>query len=173
MKSICTACLFQVLSPMTDAEFDEAYRQYAPAIYRSIYRVVNNAAIAEDLLQDSFLRFLEKADSERPNMHRAFLFRIGHNLAVDYLKKHGRVLNYESFHDHIDERDNFQESDYKLWREQIVQRIRQENPRLLQIFLLRVDFDLTYDQISAELKIPKRTLMRQAEGLKKLLRQLI
>lgn len=158
---------------MTDAEFDEAYGLYAPAVYRSIYRLVNNAAIAEDLLQDTFIRFLEKADSQRPEMHRAFLFRIGHNLAVDYLKKHSRVLNYENFHDHIDQRDNFQESDYKIWREQIVQQIRLENPRLLEIFLLRVDFGLTYDQISVELKIPKRTLMRQADGLKKLLRQWI
>lgn len=158
---------------MTDAEFDLAYAQFAQAVYRSIYRVVNNRAIAEDLLQDTFIRFLEKADTQRPEMHRAFLFRIGHNLAVDYLKKHGRVLNYENFHDHVDKRDSFQESDFKLWREHIVRKIEQENPHLLKIFLLRIDFDLTYDQISTELKIPKRTLMRLTETLKKLLRELI
>lgn len=158
---------------MTDAEFDEAYASYAPAIYRSIYRVVNNGAIAEDLLQDTFVRFLEKADANKPETHRAFLFRIGHNLAVDYLKKHGRVLNFENFHEEADRRDGFRDTDFKVWREQIIRKIQQENPHYLRIFLLRVDFDLTYDQISSELKIPKRTLMRQVDGLKRLLQELI
>ena len=158
---------------MTDGEFEEAYAQFAPALYRSIQRIVNNAAISEDIMQETFIRFLQKADTDTPQKYRAFLFQIGHNLAVDYLKKHRRVLNYENLDSKIDERDSFQEADYRLWREIIVQKMQKSNPKYLQIFLLRVDFQLTYEEISEQLKIPIRTLMRLTEGMKRILREVL
>lgn len=136
-------------------------------------RIVNNPAIAEDLLQETFLRFLQKAESARPEAHRAFLFQISHNLAVDNLKKYARVNNYDTLHDRPDQRDHVAETDYRILRENAITKMLASNPVYVEIFLLRLDFGMTYDEIGIALKIPKRTLMRYVDNLKKILREVL
>ena len=65
----------------------------------------NNGLHAEKILQETFLRFLEKADPGRPGDFRTFLIHISHNLAVDYIKKHARLKNVEDFPAEADRRD--------------------------------------------------------------------
>ena len=81
---------------LSDAEFNAAYEKYSRNTYFGILRVVNNDAVAEEILQETFLRFLEKADPARPADFRTFLIHISHNLAVDYIKK---PFNVDEFRD--------------------------------------------------------------------------
>lgn len=136
-------------------------------------RIVNNSAIAEDLLQETFMRFLQKAEPGRPESHRAFLFQISHNLAVDNLKKYGRVNNYDTLQDRPDGRDHVAETDFRIMRENVIAKMMRNNPTYVEIFLLRLDYGMTYDEIGTALKIPKRTLMRHVDNLKKILREVL
>lgn len=153
---------------LSDAEFNEAYEKYSRNTYFGILRVVNNDAVAEEILQETFLRFLEKADPARPGDFRTFLIHISHNLAVDYIKKNARLKNVEDFPAEADHRDFTGEAETRLLRDEIQQKLLAADERYLNIFLLRVDYEMTYDEIAATLGIPKRTTMRYVENIKKI-----
>lgn len=66
------------------------YDRYAPELYRYIYQRLGAKAIAEDLTAEVFVRVLGM--TRAPDDWRAYLYRIAHNLVVDYFRKHPRVL---------------------------------------------------------------------------------
>ncbi len=69
------------------------YDTHAPRIYRYIYHRLGNRALAEDLTSEVFVRFLRSGAA--PDNVAAFLYRIAHNLIVDYLRRNPTVLSLD------------------------------------------------------------------------------
>lgn len=63
----------------------EIYDANAPRIYRYIYHRLGNRVLAQDLTSEVFVRFLYSRTT--PDNLTAFLYRIAHNLIVDYLRR--------------------------------------------------------------------------------------
>ncbi len=66
------------------------YDSNAPRIFRYIYHRLGDQALAEDLTSEVFVRFLHARVT--PDNVTAFLYRMAHNLIVDYLRRHKPVL---------------------------------------------------------------------------------
>ncbi|HET9135888.1 MAG TPA: RNA polymerase sigma factor [Candidatus Kapabacteria bacterium] len=68
-----------------EAAFAELYRRYATRIYRYARRICNYEDHAEDIVQETFLRFLQAITkhSEFENVG-AYLLRIARNLSINY-----------------------------------------------------------------------------------------
>lgn len=64
------------------------YEHYAPALYRVIFRIVRTDAIAEEVLQDAFLKIWEKREQYDPKKGRLFtwMVRLSRNLAIDRIR---------------------------------------------------------------------------------------
>jgi len=93
--------------------FSKIYDQYVDKIYRFIFLKVNSQEVAEDLTSETFLRVWEKFREGEGNSienPRAFLYRIAHNLVIDYYREKGRrqVVSAE-FASIIDPRQNLEE----------------------------------------------------------------
>lgn len=59
-----------------------------PGLYRYISSITRNPATAEDLMQETLTRALEKSDAlESPGALRSWLFRIAHNTTIDYYRR--------------------------------------------------------------------------------------
>ncbi len=71
------------------AALGELYDQYAPKMYAYIYRRVSDAALAEDLTGELFLRVLRSLQNGRAwrKSVRGWLYRVAHNLVVDYYRQ--------------------------------------------------------------------------------------
>lgn len=71
------------------AALTELYDRYAPQMYAYIYRRVSDAALAEDLTGELFLRMLRAIQNERTwrDSFIAWLYRIAHNLVVDHYRR--------------------------------------------------------------------------------------
>jgi RNA polymerase sigma-70 factor (ECF subfamily) len=72
--------------------FSEIYDRHRPAIYRYIFYQVGNAAVAEDLTGEVFVRLVEKIDGfkyrGRPLL--AWLYTIARNLVTDHHRRAAR-----------------------------------------------------------------------------------
>ena len=71
----------------------ELYDQYADRIYAYIYRRVGQAEVAEDLTGQVFMRMLEAIRTGQGwrSSFSGWLYRIAHNLVIDYYRRRGRV----------------------------------------------------------------------------------
>src|SRR5258705_9421384 len=65
-------------------------------IFVQIYRIVGNAADAQDLTQETFIKALQRQDQLKDDQKAAhWLSRIATNTALDFLRRHGRVTHCE------------------------------------------------------------------------------
>ena len=73
--------------------FAELLKRHKSKVFTTIYLIVKDRYIAEDLLQDTFIKVVNTIKSGRYNEEGKFLpwvQRIAHNLAIDYFRKDKR-----------------------------------------------------------------------------------
>ncbi len=72
-----------------EAALAEVYDIYAPALYRYAYRLTGHAQTAQDIVSDTFQRFLVALrNGAGPEQHlSAWLYRVAHNLVVDFYRR--------------------------------------------------------------------------------------
>lgn len=77
------------MRPDLEAEFLKCYDECADAIYRHCFFRVFSKGLAEELVQEAFLRtweYLDKGDKRVENL-RAFVYRVANNLIIDHSRK--------------------------------------------------------------------------------------
>ena len=71
---------------MSQSHFNQVFLTQRVILLRTLQRMVNNPSIAEDLLQETYLR-VTRALSERTVEHlEPFVFQTARNLALDHLR---------------------------------------------------------------------------------------
>lgn len=71
---------------------------YGASIYRMSYFILQNDQDAQDVLQETLIKYMQKAPAFRSEEHRkAWLFRVANNLCKDMLRfqKRNRCVNWE------------------------------------------------------------------------------
>lgn len=64
------------------------YDQYSMIIYKYIFKLIQDQQQAEDLTQDTFLKAYTYLENNRQvDYPKTFLYRVAHNLTVDYIRK--------------------------------------------------------------------------------------
>lgn len=74
----------------SEPAFDLLVDRYQKKIYTTIVLIVKDQEIAEDLLQDVFVKVVNTINSDKYNEEGKFqpwVMRIAHNLAIDYFRK--------------------------------------------------------------------------------------
>ena len=75
------------------SKLGEVYDTYAPRIFSYIYHRLGDRSLAEDLTSEVFVRFLHARVA--PDNLAAFLYRIAHNLVVDYLRQYSSARSLD------------------------------------------------------------------------------
>jgi len=76
--------------------FEKLVQRHKSRIYTTIYLIVKDQYVAEDLLQDTFIKAVDTIKGGRYNDEGNFLpwiIRIAHNLAIDYFRRDKRYPN--------------------------------------------------------------------------------
>lgn len=73
------------------------YENYSNALLGVINKITNNDALAEDALQESFIKIWKNAKKYDPNKAKLFtwMYRICRNTAIDKLRSHNLKFNKE------------------------------------------------------------------------------
>ena len=73
-------------------EINEVVSEYEEALLRYATRILKNPDLAQDMVQDAFIRYLKYREGgkeiEKP---KAWLYRVTHNLSLDHIRKHSRM----------------------------------------------------------------------------------
>lgn len=74
--------------PMSEGRFEAFYRRTAGSLWSYLYRMTADAAVADDLLQKAFFRFLRANPAVASEEHmRRWMFRTATNLALDHFRE--------------------------------------------------------------------------------------
>ena len=154
--------------------FNPLIERYKLPLYRVMYRMVLNRDDAEDLVEEAFIkayRSINRFDTDRP--FYSWLRRIAVNNAINFLKKERRNLTepLEFVEKSLSNgrNDPVTMTKQKMMKERINQAMAKLPKEFRIIISLKVEKDLSYDEISQVLKIPKGTVMsRLARARQKL-----
>ena len=78
------------------AAFEALYRRHAPVLLRHLARITGNETVAEELGQEAFLRAARRLPDDVGDRFRAWLLRVGGNLAYDHLRSTCRQRRLEA-----------------------------------------------------------------------------
>jgi len=72
--------------------FTDLYEHYFPRVYKYVYYRVGERTVTEDLVSTIFLKVVKRINSyrERRGEFSPWLFRIAHNVVVDYYREKAR-----------------------------------------------------------------------------------
>jgi RNA polymerase sigma-70 factor (ECF subfamily) len=123
--------------------FDQAtlakiYDLYSPELYRYAARFLGDLSMAEDCVADTFSRFLKALSAGRgPKDHlRAYLYRIAHNLIVDYYRRTPDMVELKETHSGTDNTPE-QEADLRMRQAQMRKAIQQLTPDQQQVIAFK------------------------------------
>jgi RNA polymerase sigma-70 factor (ECF subfamily) len=86
--------------PMNEPAFLEFYARTSGPVSRYLRRLTRDAGVADDLLQDAYLRLLTASNIPGDDEHRKnYLFKIATNLARDHFRRERRFVPHDPAHD--------------------------------------------------------------------------
>ncbi|MDR1274612.1 MAG: RNA polymerase sigma factor, partial [Odoribacteraceae bacterium] len=81
---------------MNREDYNRSVDQFADHVFRFIYKMCRSREMAEDVVQDSFMRLWEVLSSVDREKARAFLFTTAYRRAVDVLRREKKYAEVES-----------------------------------------------------------------------------
>lgn len=76
---------------MTEEIFHEIYHQYYQLVKKVVYNVLRDEGFSEDVCQEVFLAFLDKADTMEAKYYKQWLLVNGKRKAIDFCRKSYQV----------------------------------------------------------------------------------
>lgn len=172
---------YQLFLDGDNTGFEQLVMKYKDHLIYFIHRYIKNLDLAEDLAQDVFVEVLiHKERFKLSSSFKTYIFTIGHNKAVDYIRKYSRQILVE---------DLTTPKDAEVWKQEESQLerhiLQQEEKQLLmksikclkedyQAAILMVDLEgMSYKEASSVLHktIPQMKILiyRARKALKKVL----
>lgn len=152
----------EALNEIVDIYYDE--------IYRFLYRRMGNKAAAEDVTQDTFIKFIKNLPYyKEKNKLKSFLFTIAINTSNDYFRRYKQELFFltlDNIGEEITEDKTLQKEDALIVREAVL-----SLPDIQRdVIILRFYHDLKIKEIASVQKVPvptvKTRLRRALKALK-------
>lgn len=148
------------------------FQEHYPMVYRTIYRIVSDQGIAEDLAQDVFMRFWEKR--HKINIQGplgAYIRRMAVNEALGYIRKYKKYTIEEV----TDQHNKLTTSGEDLYidnelQAEVNKAIDTLPPKCKRVFMLSRFEELSYKEISQKLSISPKTVENQISKALKTLR---
>jgi RNA polymerase sigma-70 factor (family 1) len=162
MKDTELARLVSRLKESDRHAFESIFNLYHENIYRFLLFKVKNAPLAEDLLQDAFLKLWNaRATLDERQSVKNYLYTIADNIVLNHVR-HLKVVskhqgqNESELFKHADSPDYILEE--KEWNQRLKKSIEDLPEKTRVIFLMSRIEDLTYNEIADRLSISSKTV---------------
>jgi len=145
------------------------YKSYADAMYNTLLRLTNDAEVAKDLLQESFIKAFGKIeDLDEPRAFGGWLKRIVVNIGLEYVRK--KKYDFKDIEDIEDIHDEEIIED-QIENEAIHQAIKSLPEGCRTVLSLHLFEGLKHKEIAEQLNITESTSKTQFRHAKKLLKK--
>lgn len=136
--------------------FDDIYYETKNLVYYTILSILKDSHLSEDLMQETYLKALEKIHSFKPKANfKSWIVTIARNLSINEYNRRKKSINVDIQTDEILLGSVQNNSEQELIVEEILNTLK-ETER--EIVLLHILGDLKHREISKILDIPLGTV---------------
>ena len=162
-----TAAAAHQAKTVTD-DFHEFYQLYSELVYRTALRVTGNPADAEDVLQNVFLRFLNRKVTLDPSRSpRAYVRRVATNASIDLLRRKAARPATK-----LDEgRDGSTPKSSPLLKEMLRSALAKLPPQDAKLFVLCYLEGYTYEELAGQFGIERGTIASRLHRIRAVLKR--
>lgn len=137
------------------SHFDSFYQETRKAVFYNIFSYVRDYALSEDVLQETYVRFLEKiAELDEKKNVLGYLFVISRNIALDEIKKRKKEADWES----VENDREYATEDSKIEFDVFEKCKSILNEKEFEIVILHVVNSMTHKEIARLKKKPLGTI---------------
>ena len=152
-----------------EAAFNLLVDRYQSKVFTTIFLIVKDHDVAEDLLQDVFIKVLHILNSDKYNEEGKFqpwVMRIAHNLAIDHFRKAKRyptilledgsnLLNSLSFAEDSSEEQRIKEETL-AWVRDLIEELPEAQK---EVVILRHYMDMSFQEIAEQTGVSINTAL--------------
>ena len=152
-----------------EAAFNLLVDRYQSKVFTTIFLIVKDHDVAEDLLQDVFIKVLHILNSDKYNEEGKFqpwVMRIAHNLAIDHFRKAKRyptilledgsnLLNSLSFAEVSSEEQRIKEETL-AWVRDLIEELPEAQK---EVVILRHYMDMSFQEIAEQTGVSINTAL--------------
>jgi len=151
----------EILSGDTEI-YREIIRRYEDKLSRYLHKFISDKDDIEDVLQNVFIKAYKNLYGFDVNKKfSSWIYRISHNEAINYLKKYksNRICLDDIEYKLIDDKvDINKEADRKFLKEEVEEVLNKMNVKYREPLVLFYLEEMSYEEISDILKMPKNTV---------------
>ncbi|MBK7259754.1 MAG: sigma-70 family RNA polymerase sigma factor [Ignavibacteriae bacterium] len=157
------------------ASFRDFFFLFQPDVFRFIFRLTRDRQVAEDLTQDTFLRFWDARDRlDATGSPASYLFRIARNLVLDEADRRKPSLEITGAPEEVlvrYSRDPEEEYARRLAADEVLNALTYLPERSRVAFVLSRYHDMNNDEIAVTMQISVQTVKNQISRALTLLRK--
>jgi len=153
-------CIGLILAGNRDG-LQQVYQAYGKYIYMLLYDILKNREDAEDVTAEFFLKLWKVAGKyQAGHGHRAWMGRIAHNMAVDFIRDKKPHVSYEEIVEEVEIAGKGFEADEvnKMTLKQAVKTLKTEEQEIVNMKIL---LQMTFQEIANALGKPLGTVTWQ------------
>jgi RNA polymerase sigma-70 factor (ECF subfamily) len=136
---------------------EKYFKMYGEEIYIFLRKFLKDEQIAKDILQETFLKAMKVSLEEEKAKN--YLFKIAKNLAIDYLRKEGRLVYEEELLE-----GNVEDPEYIIENRDIWRPLNEIEKEVLILYYYK---GYSYEEISKKLRISLNTVKSHIYRAKK------
>jgi len=152
-----------------EAAFNLLVDRYQSKVFTTIFLIVKDQDVAEDLLQDVFVKVLHTLNSEKYNEEGKFqpwVMRIAHNMAIDHFRKAKRyptilledgsnLLNSLSFAEDSSEEQRIKDETH-AWVRNLIDELPEAQK---EVVIMRHYLDMSFQEIAEQTGVSINTAL--------------
>jgi RNA polymerase sigma-70 factor (ECF subfamily) len=145
------------------------------ALYRFVYRMAGNHELAEDIVQETFLRLARESSKDLSGLHgRRWLFVVARNLCISWFRRKSKQTEVpmDEMNDLHADIQNPIHSLSQQERDSFIQTVIASLPQVLrEVILLREFEEMNYEEISTIVGCPIGTVKSRIAKAREILKQ--
>lgn len=151
-----------------------AYDEYFEALRNFLYYKSGDIALAEDLVQEVFIKIWEKRSEIRKDSLKSLLFTIGNNLLLNHFN-HAKIVRTHENEAKIGERKEHKTPQFQLEEKEFEDRLNsileEMPPASREVFLMNRIDKVKYDEIALRLGISVKAVEKRMSKALAILRE--
>ena len=135
--------------------FDEFYNLTKKNVFFTIIAIVKDNYVVDDLMQDTYMKFLENINNYKSKSINAYLSTIARNLAINYYNKEKRIVHNDEIIDYVQSDDKAPNYEYI----EVLEMLKTLDDTSREIVILHTINDLKFKEIAKIVDKPLGTVL--------------